>query len=276
MTFFPPFNLPQGIFLLITDALASPADFVLHRCLSAHLKEISKTKSGVEVEAAAVSMAVAILSVSESMARWKGVAGKSNVNLQSHIEGGSVEVINVFEEAQPRNANGGRNGDEERLKGVIERLRVSLARGDPVGGRKGEGEGEVNETSPGMKLVILDDISMLEWVGFDTTDVVRFARALRSVCTKANATLLVRHHIVTPGEPDEVFRHLLQLCTYHLEVLPLASGRSGSVSGEVALHPGFSAPKDGAKLIPRSAALQYRLTDTGAEFFAKGTSESVL
>ncbi|KAF8874564.1 hypothetical protein CPB84DRAFT_1690054 [Gymnopilus junonius] len=262
MTFFPPFNLPQGIFLLITDALASPADFVLHRCLSAHLKEISKTKSGVAVEAAAVSVAVAILSVSESMARWKGVAGKSNVNLQSHIEGGSVEVIDVFEEAQPGNANGGGNGDGERLKGVIERLRVFLARGEP--------------TSPGMKLVILDDISMLEWVGFDTTDVVRFVRALRSVCTKANATLLVRHHIVTPGEPDEVFRHLLQLCTYHLEVLPLASGRSGSVSGEVALHPGFSAPKDGVKLIPRSAALQYRLTDTGAEFFAKGTSESVL
>lgn len=48
-----------------------------------------------------------------------------------------------------------------------------------------------------------------------------------------DAVLVVRHHIVTPPEPDVLLQHLLQLCTYHIEVRPLASGRSGAVSGEV-------------------------------------------
>ena len=49
---------------------------------------------------------------------------------------------------------------------------------------------------------------------------------------QANATLFVRHHRLS-DEPDDLFRHLYQLCTYHLEVRGLASGRSGAVSGEV-------------------------------------------
>lgn len=50
---------------------------------------------------------------------------------------------------------------------------------------------------------------------------------------QAHATLFVRHHIVTRSEPDDLFRHLLQISNYHLEVRPLSSGRSGEVSGEV-------------------------------------------
>ena len=56
--------------------------------------------------------------------------------------------------------------------------------------------------------------------------------------TQSNATLVIRHHRVSNddddgNEPDELFSHLYQVCTYHLEVRGLASGRSGSVSGEV-------------------------------------------
>ncbi|KDR70034.1 hypothetical protein GALMADRAFT_128199 [Galerina marginata CBS 339.88] len=241
MPLFPPFNLPEGVILLITDGLAAPADFVLHRCLASHLKEKRKPKA-------------IILSVSEGIGRWKALASKSNVNLERHLDSGSLEFIEVLGDVQAPSTEGGNS-----LKAVLNCVKTSL-----------------NRAVDNSKIVILDDISMLEWIGFTLIDVIRFARALRAVCLKANATLFVRHHIVTPNEPDEVFRHLLQTCTYHLEVLPLASGRSGTVSGEVALHIGFSAPSETVKLIPRSAALQYRLTDIGPDFFAKGTSEGVL
>lgn len=33
-------------------------------------------------------------------------------------------------------------------------------------------------------MVVLDDITSLEWIGFSTLDVVRFCRALRSACLK--------------------------------------------------------------------------------------------
>jgi len=61
-----------------------------------------------------------------------------------------------------------------------------------------------------------------------------------------------------------------------VEVRPLSSGRSGAVSGELCLHLGPVESKPSYPLITRSAALQYRLTDGGAMFFNKGTSEGVL
>jgi hypothetical protein len=63
-TMLPPFDLPEGILVLITDQLHSPADFLLHRSLIGHIKT-SKTSKSV------------ILSVSEGIARWKAIAAKS-------------------------------------------------------------------------------------------------------------------------------------------------------------------------------------------------------
>jgi hypothetical protein len=111
-----------------------------------------------------------------------------------------------------------------------------------------------------------------------------------------DAALIVRHHIVTPPEPDALFQHLLQLCTYHIEVRPLASGRSGAVSGEVSIlvplfippkthqninikicvHLGPSVKDTKEHVISRTSALQYRLTESGAVFFERGTSTGVL
>ena len=64
-----PFNLPQGIILLITDQLSAPADFLLHKFLYQHLKKDNNTDVG-------LTKAV-ILSVSEGLARWKAVASRS-------------------------------------------------------------------------------------------------------------------------------------------------------------------------------------------------------
>ncbi|KAH9487426.1 Elongator complex protein 6 [Psilocybe cubensis] len=250
MPYFSPFDLPESILLLITDSLAAPGDFVLHRCLANHLKD-KKTPR------------VTILSVSEGIAKWKALASKSNINLQQHLDSGALEFVDVLADVQPNGFQNNENNSD--LKIIVERVRGFLERSSREQG---------GDTQPAM--VILDDITMLEWIGFPLIDVARFARALRAVCSKANATLLVRHHILAPDEPDDLFRRLLQICTYHLEVRALASGRSGNVSGEVALHPGFSAPPNTIKLVPRSAALQYRLTDAGPDFFAKGTSQVVL
>lgn len=101
-------------------------------------------------------------------------------------------------------------------------------------------------------MVIMDDIASLSWTGFSSLDLIRFSRAIRSLCLKvisicalinytlitlnqSHASLVIRYHVVTPSEPDEILRQLLQLCTYYMDVRPLSSGRSGAVSGEVSL-----------------------------------------
>ena len=49
---------------------------------------------------------------------------------------------------------------------------------------------------------------------------------------EAKATLII-HHVVTPGDPDDLLRRRLLMYTYHMDLRPLASGRNRAVSGEV-------------------------------------------
>lgn len=83
-------------------------------------------------------------------------------------------------------------------------------------------------------------------------DVLRFVRAICVLCRKVrpspisqvlmtnvtftqklNAAILIRHHVLSLDDPDEISRLLMQLCSYHIEVLPLSTGKSGAVSGQV-------------------------------------------
>ncbi|KIJ97988.1 hypothetical protein K443DRAFT_681125 [Laccaria amethystina LaAM-08-1] len=249
-----PFNLPEGIVLLITDELAAPADFLLHRSLISHIKETNGPTKTI------------VLSVSEDLARWKAVASKFNLNISHQITNGSLEFIDVMKHVQP----------DFRALAPLET--ADLHTPLPLRPLFDLVQGALHKADHGdAKLVILDDIATLEWIGFSLLDVSRFARALWGACLKAKATLIIRHHVVTSGDPDDLFRHLLQMCIYHIDVRPLASGRSGAVSGEVALHLGPSTPVGGGvKLIPRSAAVQYKLADNGPVFFQRGTGGGVL
>ncbi|KAF8629693.1 hypothetical protein AX15_003331 [Amanita polypyramis BW_CC] len=276
-----PFNLPQGIFLLITDELSAPADFLLHRVLHQHLKA-----------SRASHKKATILLISEGLARWKSVASRSNLNLDNHLSSNSLQFIDVLSHVQIPQTSADKvsasvSAVRPALKPVFDLVLDSLASitttttttsGSSSDSEKtSSGAGAVEPGSLGIcsELVILDDISTLEWIGFSLLDIVRFVRALRAACIKANATFVIRHHRVS-DEPDELFSHLYHLCAYHLEVRGLASGRSGSVSGEIALHAGpATIPKD-VNLLPRSCAMQYRLTDASAVFFEKGTGGAVL
>ncbi|KAJ7287017.1 hypothetical protein C8J57DRAFT_1707423 [Mycena rebaudengoi] len=249
-----PFDLPSGILLLVTDQLSSPADFVLHRSLIEHLKGATKSDTTRPKKAL-------VLSVSEDLVRWKAIAAKSNVHLDQHASSGAFVFVDVLQRVRPPDSG---SPSEPVLRPILDAVASAL-----------ETNGTEFDT-----LVILDDLAALEWLGFSVLDITRFCRALRATCIKANATLLVRQHVLASTSAelllDDLFRHLLQICSYHLEVMPLTSGRSGAVSGQVALHPGPGMPRNSVRLLPRSSAMQYKLTDGGAVFFERGTGAEVL
>ncbi|KXN82155.1 Elongator complex protein 6 [Leucoagaricus sp. SymC.cos] len=245
----PPFNLPENIVLLITDTLPSPASFLLHKALASHLKSSTSTRRR-----------AIVVSVSEDIAKWKAIASKSNINLSQQIASGSLTFIDALSLVQPPSPG---QSSQPSLRTLFDSIVDSLS------------AHSVEAESP-ERLVILDDVSTFEWIGFSLLDVSRFVRALVAACRQVNATLILRHHLTLSDEIDDLFRRLLQISTYHLEVRSLSSGRSGVVSGEIALHAGPSTPINRVKLIPRSSALQYRLTDTGAVFFERGTGAAVL
>lgn len=51
---------------------------------------------------------------------------------------------------------------------------------------------------------------------------------------QSNASLVVRHHLTSP-DLDDLTRFLFSQSSVHMEVMPLSSGKSGSVSGEVCI-----------------------------------------
>jgi len=183
--FLPPLNLPDGVILLITDELPSPADFLLHRTLSAHLKRPIRRHEQLEGERRNKTRAV-ILSVSEDLGRWKALASKGvrshrlggysslndlrswqNINLQNHLDSGSALFVDLLAGFEAQNAKclQGENG----LRKAFEHIREHLP-SDPE--------------NPNTTLVILDDISSLEWMGLPSAEVQRFLRALRALCLK--------------------------------------------------------------------------------------------
>ncbi|THH08775.1 hypothetical protein EW146_g8888 [Bondarzewia mesenterica] len=261
---FPPTTLPSpGQLLLITDQLNASAHFLLHSTVAAHLKALSNSKC-------------IILSVSEPLSRWKAIASRSNLNLSQKIEDRALVFVDVTSELPTQNTS-----SNATLRPLLVMLQENVDRN------------LWNSDKQDSVLVVLDDISTLHWTGYPSAEIIRFLRAMIAFCAKRKIKFIVRHHIVIPDEPDDIFRALLQLCAYHIEVRPLSSGRSGAVSGEVsfiflstrngrtdsmvkvALHSGPSLRSASECLIPRSQAIQYRLTDSGAIFFDRGTGNAV-
>ena len=107
-------------------------------------------------------------------------------------------------------------------------------------------------TSVYSHFVVLDGITTLSWMGIPLVDITRFLRAVRALCrkvsksvtvysnraliaSKRNASIVVRHHL-TSLILDDLSRFLISQASVHVEVVPLLSGKSGSVSGEVSLQ----------------------------------------
>ncbi|KAI6002832.1 hypothetical protein EDD15DRAFT_1427071 [Pisolithus albus] len=198
---FPPSDLVLNAGLvLITDELPAPADFLLHRFLHAKIRDAKQPHC-------------IFLSVSEDFDRIKAVASKANAKLKF------IDFIKASE-ASPEKTTG---VADTRLYNIINLLSLEIG---------------AMKAAEGQTLVILDDIASLEWLGFSPLVLFRFARALKALCLKSwrNSSYPTSH----PGciGTWSPFRLLLQLCSYHIEVRPLASGRSGAVSGELCLHPG--------------------------------------
>lgn len=166
---FPPDGLPlPGEVLLLTDQLFSPADFVLHRLLQAHLKGRSDSKC-------------IILSAHNDLSRWKSIANKAvrycfhfieiaikrvfcqNLNLEQSISSDSllfVDLVSTSASDQSLNT----------LKPFFDHVKNII--------------GSLNASTLSQTLILLDDISILEWIGVPVAELSRFARALSALCRK--------------------------------------------------------------------------------------------
>ncbi|KZV59950.1 hypothetical protein PENSPDRAFT_594672 [Peniophora sp. CONT] len=231
--------LNAHVSLLLTDEAGASADFLLHQFL------VSAFKSP--------DARCAFLSTSGDLTRWKSLCSRSGLNLDLKVNNGTYHFIDGSSITPDSPDN---------LKTLYLDTKGLL---------------ETWSQEGGPKFVVLDDTSSLEWIGFESSEIIRFTRALVALARQHGTTLIVRHHSAISEEPDDVQRVLLQLFTYHIETRSLSSGRSSSVSGEIAVHPlPANACAQPVLLIPRKHALQYRLSDASVTYFERGTGQAVL
>ncbi|KAI5889930.1 uncharacterized protein SCHCODRAFT_02630412 [Schizophyllum commune H4-8] len=239
-----PFELPDEVCILLTDELASPADFYLYSTAFQRLKGGRR---------------VLVVSAADDLARWKAVAGKSGVNSAQQVVNKAFEYYDVSAELDRVLESVDQDGAPP-LRALYDTIVDRLAQ----------------QEAP--SLIILDALPEMLWLGLPEKDVRLFCRALRALCLKNHTGLLIRFHTTADGEHDELLAFLTQLCQFRVDVCPLASGRSGLVSGEIVLRRGASCfvQHMNVKTIPRSSALQYRLSDYSVMYFEKGTDRAVL
>ena len=165
-------SLPSnGDLLVLTDELSSPADFLIHRIVSTHLKEAREPKC-------------LFLSVSESLARLKAILGKS----VSSVVCKAVTICSSHKLQYTQSDSffyidvGSRVGPPIKAQGPSPN---SLLRPLLDLTRKKVTEWSNPESNI---LVVLDDISTLEWIGFQAADLLRFIRALAALCRKVSQT----------------------------------------------------------------------------------------
>lgn len=119
------------------------------------------------------------------------------MNLQHHLDAGSLAFVDVLSEVQPPSTvvSGKQSVSvNTNLRVLLDRVQAYLDRAQ-------------SEDSP---LIILDDITMLEWIGFAALDINRFFRALRSVCLKVRQSI---HWIYFQNQFTSAYR-LMRLCSF--------------------------------------------------------------
>jgi len=279
---FSTFSTSQ--FLLVTDHLASPADFLVHRALALSLKRSSVPGSS--------NSRVLLVSFANDFSHWSAIASKSNINIRQHLKNGSFSYVDGLsvsgynhgvqveriEECGPVDPIfSSKTGRETiSLKLIYEAIVQSLRNSPPS-------LEDIAQTSNTKGELIIDDITILEYIGVPPIEISRFLRALRALCNHHSMSLLVRAHaspllISSDSSPfdSKLLKNLLETCHVHLEVRPLTSGRSGAISGEITVHRGGFSGDVHAKGTGRKAAIHYRLTEGSATFFQKGMSAGVL
>ncbi|KAF8337489.1 uncharacterized protein EI90DRAFT_2657739 [Cantharellus anzutake] len=207
-------DAPRGAAILITDQLGSPAEFLLCHTIVSSLNE---------------GVACILVSTSNDLHHWSAITSRSLKNIQTYIDSKKFTFIDGASiVATEFNIDGASGNGSSRSSGPLKQIysRITESINDLVtlgvaGGRP--------------PILLLDDMSTLEWIGINQVDILRLYRAVIALCRKHDVSVIVLHHTISPDSPSPILIYLLKISHSIMDVVPFASGRSGAVSGEVRL-----------------------------------------
>ncbi|CAE6474731.1 unnamed protein product [Rhizoctonia solani] len=173
--------VPQaGQVLLVTDSPASSAQFLVQALLQSQLKR----------EGEAFGRGCIIISVDHDFAHISAIAARSNLNLAQSIRDGALVYVDALSQASqpPSNLDDGVGAPDgpPTTPGIVicPPLATSLR---PLYDVIQQAFERLSPNAVG-KLLILGDVSTLEWMGIPATEVSRFVRAVRALAVKASSS----------------------------------------------------------------------------------------
>jgi hypothetical protein len=125
-------------------------------------------------------------------------------------------------------------------------------------------------------LLILDDLSVLLYNGFDMEQVATLIMKLRSLMEKVQGVLLTVMHADEDGVEDEEQDNFIKSVIYGsnlvLQVQPIHSGLARDVHGQLDIIYGPQQSNFTHYHTPQQS-LHYKILDNSVHFFAKGVSQ---
>ncbi|KIO22675.1 hypothetical protein M407DRAFT_245068 [Tulasnella calospora MUT 4182] len=191
-------------------------------------------------------------------AHWKAVSQKLGLSLAPHF------ASNAFELLDPSRFLGSSPDTQGTLRRLYDEIHQRIPRTADAS----------RSSTP--RLLVIDDISILEWISTEPTTIIRFIRAIRHITASSGTGVVIRYHSTSPTKPPPVLQHLMETCHYHVSVKSLTSGRSGAVSGEATINAGPVVEDKGFVSRPTAEALHYRVDASGFKFFDRGTAGGVI
>lgn len=125
-------------------------------------------------------------------------------------------------------------------------------------------------------LVILDDVSVLLYNGFEIEQVSTFILKLRSLVENVQGTLLTVVHADEEGsedtEQDNFIKSIIYGSNLVLQVQPLNSGLARDVHGQLDIIFGPQQQHQQNTNTPQQS-LHYKILDNNVHFFARGVAQ---
>ncbi|GAA97027.1 uncharacterized protein L969DRAFT_96914 [Mixia osmundae IAM 14324] len=273
---------PAGTSLLITDTLECPATFLTTHLIKLALKGAQASTGLVGAPMSTAKARVIVLLTSQREEHYVAILRKM-VNVHST----SKDIADKLP------ADQGVNTTSEKSKGrltFIDGMRMTAS--DPSDALQSLYVALSSAIDPSASddhtVVMLDDLTMLHWLGVDSYALIRFYRALITLTTVRRTGLVVILHsdntaITTSNAvaSDRFAReedHLLRSLVYASHVwVRLRSLRTQS-TGELIVQrcPALMQSHPQITSGSRTHALQYKIEDNGPRFFAKGTANGYL
>ncbi|KAI8646604.1 hypothetical protein BD408DRAFT_409942 [Parasitella parasitica] len=253
---FPSNLAPINAHIAITDTLKSDANFLIHHFVVNQLKNDKR---------------VVLVGLAQIFNHYFLIGRKLGINLQAHKQSGKfvfldgLTHLNEFTSGTPYPPAKAPTAPTDTLdykdkQCLLKSFYKTISR----------------HVTLSNTLVILDDISVLLYNGFDIEQVSTFILKLRSLVESVQGTLLTVMHADEEGsediEQDNFIKSIIYGSSLVLQVQPLNSGLARDVHGQLDIIYGPQQPYQQTMDTPQQS-LHYKILDNSVSFFARGIAQ---